>query len=526
MSIPGVLAILSVAGTFAALGALSAVVAAHFRWRWLIPPIIVGPPLLVLLVGTVGVGVITQRFHLDGAPFIGMAISFLLGVVLALMLVVIGSAGASDPRAQRWRPGVVLAMLMTFLVVTVASLLWIDRQRLDRIEVFRARSTALKESLSFPVDPVDDAGPVYMAAIEFFDTADGKTALERVHDLLSDSPVDAEGAREAIKPFRSHIDRVLEATSRTRCSFGHDPRTFGLETVMPMPEWSGSRNIARLLALEAHLAAVDRDARRAEQSINGMVRLANHVGQTPTLTWALVADAIRALARTTYLEAGATIDLDPGCLQDHEGTSRRTEMKNALVMERAVMTDAVCRVAIGNDTSNLEEVNELFPMLPAPPARWAYRSLVLPTELEELDGYFDLFDAALNRPGADLPALPPHPRGILTYVLLPALDMAVVSVGYAEQLDRIPPIAAAARRFERDHGRWPTALDELVPRYLDVIPDDLLAPVRAPMRMAIVDGNLVIYSVGPNGTDEGGSVDFGSRADLGYILRPATPRGQ
>src|SRR5690606_263605 len=213
----------------------------------------------------------------------------------------------------------------------------------------------------------------------------------------------------------------------------------------------GSRNIARLLALEAHLAAVDRDARRAEQSINGMVRLANHVGQTPTLTWALVADAIRALARTTYLEAGATIDLDPGCLQDHEGTSRRTEMKNALVMERAVMTDAVCRVAIGNDTSNLEEVNELFPLLPAPPARWAYRSLVLPTELEELDGYFDLFDAALNRPGADLPALPPHPRGILTYLLLPALDMAVVSVGYAEQLDRIPPIAAAARRFERDH---------------------------------------------------------------------------
>ena len=47
-------------------------------------------------------------------------------------------------------------------------------------------------------------------------------------------------------------------------------------------------------------------------------------------------------------------------------------------------------------------------------------------------------------------------------------------------------------------------LDALVPRYLEQVPADPFSPKQG-LRYKRVDGRFMLYSVGPDGTDDGGS---------------------
>ncbi len=65
-------------------------------------------------------------------------------------------------------------------------------------------------------------------------------------------------------------------------------------------------------------------------------------------------------------------------------------------------------------------------------------------------------------------------------------------------------IAIAVKLYRDDHGaRLPDSLEELVPGYLESIPEDLFAP-RQPLRLAREGAHWWIYSVGPDRIDQGG----------------------
>ena len=61
-----------------------------------------------------------------------------------------------------------------------------------------------------------------------------------------------------------------------------------------------------------------------------------------------------------------------------------------------------------------------------------------------------------------------------------------------------------AERFRLNTGRLPTSPDEMVSDYLDEWPMDPFD--GQPMRFAINDDGIVIYSVNDDATDDGGSV--------------------
>ena len=58
-----------------------------------------------------------------------------------------------------------------------------------------------------------------------------------------------------------------------------------------------------------------------------------------------------------------------------------------------------------------------------------------------------------------------------------------------------------AQGYLLDKGLPPADLEALVPEYLDMIPDDPFADGR--LRSATREGDFVIYSVGPDGVDDG-----------------------
>jgi hypothetical protein len=60
----------------------------------------------------------------------------------------------------------------------------------------------------------------------------------------------------------------------------------------------------------------------------------------------------------------------------------------------------------------------------------------------------------------------------------------------------------AIQVFEQENGRLPTSLDELVPVVLQAAPGDPFAD--SPLRYRLQENGYLIYSVGPNGVDDGG----------------------
>ncbi len=82
----------------------------------------------------------------------------------------------------------------------------------------------------------------------------------------------------------------------------------------------------------------------------------------------------------------------------------------------------------------------------------------------------------------------------------------VVAVSIRNQaLLRCFYVAFAVERFRKSHGRWPDSLAALVPEFLGELPTD---PYNGdPLKYRRLKDGVVIYSVGPDGKDDGGKLD-------------------
>ena len=72
----------------------------------------------------------------------------------------------------------------------------------------------------------------------------------------------------------------------------------------------------------------------------------------------------------------------------------------------------------------------------------------------------------------------------------------------AEQMRRITVVAVALELYKLDHGAYPGQLDALSPTYLQAVPTDLFT--GGAMIYTLVDDTYDLYSVGPDGADNGG----------------------
>jgi hypothetical protein len=62
--------------------------------------------------------------------------------------------------------------------------------------------------------------------------------------------------------------------------------------------------------------------------------------------------------------------------------------------------------------------------------------------------------------------------------------------------------AIAVQRYRLANGRLPERLEDLTPMFLDRVPTDLFD--GRPLRLQRLNPGFVVYSVGPDGTDDGG----------------------
>ncbi len=125
-----------------------------------------------------------------------------------------------------------------------------------------------------------------------------------------------------------------------------------------------------------------------------------------------------------------------------------------------------------------------------------------------------------QRSSATVPA-PPGRFYIVSRLFLPALGRTFVKDAEHAARIRVMEAVLAVERYRRAHSEaLPASLNELVPAFLDTVPQD---PIDGqPLRFKKLPKGYVIYSIGSDGKDDGGTEpnpkSSGAPADITFIV--------
>jgi hypothetical protein len=103
--------------------------------------------------------------------------------------------------------------------------------------------------------------------------------------------------------------------------------------------------------------------------------------------------------------------------------------------------------------------------------------------------------------------LKPTAMNLFARLLLPELGKYAMRAAQTQTAANEARIAMALERFRLAHGSFPDSLDVLTPQYLAKVPHDVIGGQALKYRRTD-DGSFILYSVGWNGTDDGGVVGY------------------
>jgi hypothetical protein len=92
---------------------------------------------------------------------------------------------------------------------------------------------------------------------------------------------------------------------------------------------------------------------------------------------------------------------------------------------------------------------------------------------------------------------------MLTDVIFPSVEAVVAAEGRANSMWDLTRLAAALAVYRAENGAYPQKLTDLVPSVLDQQPFDLFS--AAPFVYRTIGEGYLLYSIGPNAKDDGGS---------------------
>ncbi|MGD0770497.1 MAG: hypothetical protein ABSB42_20115 [Tepidisphaeraceae bacterium] len=298
-----------------------------------------------------------------------------------------------------------------------------------------------------------------------------------------------------------------------------------------LPGLNEERNAANVLNLHAREEIAHGHASLAIDDAAAILRMSRQVGQRPLLMSALVGISIDALGNWTLEEALPAVknpnELSGLRLEEPESLGRmfqqalRGEERYGLTLYGnmpASQVEIVNGKAVWvQDTRLLSSgaglVGAFFRVFFLDPD--AYIKLLENFQNVSVQPYFKVRDQLPDVHNVK------SGSGLFTSILAPSLSRAFDTLARVEAGDACAQTAVAMTRFRLDHGMFPSHLDDLVPNYLDAVPIDPFD--GQPLRLAIKNGQWIIYSVGPDGVDDGGVEMVNGKGDVIFTLmsRPA-----
>ena len=111
----------------------------------------------------------------------------------------------------------------------------------------------------------------------------------------------------------------------------------------------------------------------------------------------------------------------------------------------------------------------------------------------------------------------PALNNVLAAMTLPVYEKIVERFSRAQSWVDLARIAVALERYRLAHGKYPDSLNALAPGFIESVPSDIIGG-KPLIYHRSADGRYALYSVGWNGTDDGGKVIFhgGSKTQIDY----------
>jgi hypothetical protein len=478
------------------------------------------------------------------------------------MSAVVSSPSEADirPRRRKWPFVLLLAVVLLgggYVVVTLAAgwklrnaVAEVDRLdprwrleevEADRADISEAHNAALMAMAVKPLMPkkwpaweVMTNNPVAVALRDSF------TSLEPQRQL----------SKEQMDALRTEMERASLAVPKARkladMPEGRYPITYSedfIGTLLPYAQ--DAREVAKLMAFDAMLRSQDGDAAAALTSCRAIVNAARSFGDEPFLISQLVRIACRHQAIGSLeriLAQGQPAEAD---LRDVQQLVEKEEPEPLLLIglrgERAGGARCLAHIEaqgllarrkivlglIGNESRDSQfTLMAVLPLLSTAGLEWQRAA-----HLRFLTQFVEAAKLPHERQQAEMERLEKSAKDqpLLVRLIVPAVSKIMVSCRRSRVQLRCAAVALAAERYRLDKKKWPDKLETLhAAGYLHEMPIDLFDD--QPLRMRRMEDGLLIYSVGPDGQDNGGHIDRGKPflkdTDMGFRLWDADKRRQ
>jgi len=283
-----------------------------------------------------------------------------------------------------------------------------------------------------------------------------------------------------------------------------------------LTDTQNSRMATRLLQLDAHVAALDGGSDRAMHDILSMFALSDALRAEPSMPSQLIRMAhhmIGCHTIQTLLPQCQWNDQQLATLQRAVGNAQfREGLRIGLYGEQAIILTAIEEMPSLLVTSDKRAALPLFEIaIDAADRPW-------PEAIRDQDKI-----TALLEP--DDHAYLPKMRVYIVQLLFPATENFTIAAANREAQQRCTITAIAAERHRLKHGQLPKSLSDIANHLFPAgvqAPADLITDpfTGRQLHYLMSDTQVTIYSVGENGTDDGGiiSTERGQTPDVGFSL--------
>jgi hypothetical protein len=438
-----------------------------------------------------------------------------------------------------------VAPFALLLTAVVAVLLWwklADLKAAREVKLEVARIQALGEPVTIydlyawhrVPEGTNDTTALWLNALSLADS------VQIRNTKFVDLPIFATGHRETLAAdhpqstldlaadFLRVNDEAVQAALAAAREQGNCRLPVAFEAgVAALSSTQRARNVARLMLLRTRVAVERGNAEEAVESTEANLALARAIDHQPTIVDHLLRIAIIGIA-TSDVE----FLLDRSELSE-EQLARLQRRLQAVEIRSGFTTSLLGERGIG-----YHEFHQ-FPSGTAPRIATAAQpmaggKLTRPADcrfyLEMLQEYIDAsrqpFPKSINASkqiaarvqtvGHSTNPLE-RMRYVLSMEVVPGTEAAVTASARGQAMRDLTLVAIAARRYQLKHGEFPRDLQALS-EFLEIAPID---PYDGqPLRLIRKDGELVLYSVGQDGRDDGGlELEDGNQPDIVVRLK-------
>jgi hypothetical protein len=436
-------------------------------------------------------------------------------------------SAAPVPLAARWPVVGLAAAFVMAKAVSFGTLLFIDNAVAAQAPYLRLEAGQLMQTNMPPVVPEQqNAAPLYQQAIAALDA--DRAVTEENSPLTTATMIDVANpaVTETLARHAATLDLIRRAADRDTCRFQRDWTRPSFD--MLLPEMQSLRNAARLLVLETRREAVDGNAEDALRDVARIQRIGRHAASEPILISNLVGIAIDTMALETLAQVLPTLR------KSDLATLDTPEIRDLIATPPAMVSHYYGEEAFGlavfadmsDDQLVVTNLVDLLgngqpqpSALHIPPLSLLYRVFFLPADLTGYRTIMQKYQSAASRSAPypetmkDITAIETQMRdrrpGLISSMIVPALGGVLKAQTRSVANHRAATALVAATKERLETGTVPETFDELAAQ---LVPPASRDPFTAdqPLVMKRTDDALLVYSIGPDGEDDGGPVALGA----------------